>query len=187
MRLLTACKIIGPGNGNLSAAVSHNSLEILRAHDRAKAAAAAGADIAHNARKPHQALARRPDAGNAGRLAVGRGKALQRFIGCKPPQAFGVLYFNLAVMDIEIDRACGFAGDDDAVETGILELYAEAAADISKAELVRVLQRRFARHKPAAAGNGAAARKRAGHEHERAVGMQGIHFLSSLHPSRALK
>ncbi len=143
-----------------------HGFEALRAHHRAHPrATGGGAVVAHHRREFDQILARRADAGHSdffvAQLLPDEGLSL---VGAFAPEMGGSAEFGASILDAEIYRLRRLAFDDDAIVAGKAHLRPEEAAGIGLAP--EVGQGRAGADHEAAAGGGAGARERAGHEEQ---------------------
>ncbi len=107
-----------------------HSLQVLRPHERAHAAAPGAAPlVVHDGGVSDLLLAARGDAGHAdvgvAQLVLDE---LLRLVAVLAPEMGGVPDLGLAVLQVEVDRLVRTAGDDDPVEARALEAEGEVPA-----------------------------------------------------------
>ena len=168
-----------------AAAAHDDGLEIFRAHDRARAAAAGGAGLQraadHHGGVVHQVLPCRADDRH---LCLGVGLGQQhtvRGVAVLAPEMPGAAQFDgsSAAIHPQIDGVFGAAGDDEAVVAGGAQRRAPMAANVGFAP--DTSERRAATPGGAATSGGDAAGEEAVEDVERAGGVQrrqgGVHRL----------
>ena len=154
-----------------------NCLQILRAHHRADAGAPGGAvEIIDDAGIARELFAGAPDRGDAD------ARILVTFLDARfglphrlaPDETLCVQQLGLVILDVEIDRLFGFAGDHDHVPAGEAQLAAPIAARIGARDGIR--QGALGDHRITSAGGGAGAGQRARGENQHILGRQRIRF-----------
>jgi len=161
------------GDGDLEVAVDRDRLEPLGAHDRAHAAAAPGAAlVVDDAGDACQLLPRLADGGDLGHAAVALLEDVLYLVGVLAPEVGGVEQAGLAVLDIEVDRAFGAAGEEKAVVAGELGVGPHGAATVGITPGVG--ERRLADEDRAVALDGGGAGERAGEEAEDVLGAERV-------------
>ena len=112
-------------------AADANRLEVFGTHHRPQpAAAGVVVRFEHDIGVAHLVFSRRPDGGDGDASRDIRAQAVVGLAPVKPPQRSGIREGHTVVLDVQIDRRGGSAGDHQRIKAGPLDIRSEFAAPL---------------------------------------------------------